>query len=156
MCLSQGHNAVSPVRLKPATLRSQVKYCTTEPLGSPQDIERKQNSDTNQHNSVTNLRKITGKNPNLDLVNISACTKFGETLFICSQDIIERKQNYGINEIQAEIKGHNSVTNVRKMMSNNHKLGSVNINAYTKFHLKIERKQNHEGWMEMMDNPNPV
>ena len=32
-------------------------------------------------------------NPNLDLVNINACTKFGKILSFCSQDV-ERKQNY--------------------------------------------------------------
>ena len=34
MCLSQGQNAVPPVRLEPATLRSRAKYSTTEPLRS--------------------------------------------------------------------------------------------------------------------------
>ena len=34
------------------------------------------------HNSVT-LQKITSNNPNLDLVNINAYTKFGEILSIC-------------------------------------------------------------------------
>ena len=33
----------------------------------------------------------------------------------------------------AEIKGHNYVTNVRKMMCNNLKLDPVKINAYIKF-----------------------
>ena len=32
MCLAQGHNAVTPVSLKPAAPRSQVKHSTTEPL----------------------------------------------------------------------------------------------------------------------------
>ena len=30
MCLAQGHNAVPPVRLEPATTRSRVKHLTTE------------------------------------------------------------------------------------------------------------------------------
>ena len=34
MCLAQGHNAVTPVRLEPAASRSRVKYSTTEPLRS--------------------------------------------------------------------------------------------------------------------------
>ena len=34
MCLAQGHNAVTPVRLEPTALRSRVKHSTTEPLGS--------------------------------------------------------------------------------------------------------------------------
>ena len=32
--LAQGHNAMTPVRLEPAALRSQVKHSTTEPLRS--------------------------------------------------------------------------------------------------------------------------
>ena len=34
MCLAQGHNAVTPVRLEPAALRSRVKHSTTELLRS--------------------------------------------------------------------------------------------------------------------------
>ena len=34
MCLVQGHNAVTPVRLKPTTPWSSVKESTTEPLHS--------------------------------------------------------------------------------------------------------------------------
>ena len=30
--LAQGHNTVTPVRLKPAALRSRVKHSTTEPV----------------------------------------------------------------------------------------------------------------------------
>ena len=44
------------------------------------------------------------ENPNLDLVNINAHTKFEQILSICSKDI-ELKQ------ILTSIKGHNSVTN---------------------------------------------
>ena len=44
------------------------------------------------YNSVTNLRKMAGNNPNLDLVNINAHIKFGQILYIRSQDI-ERKRN---------------------------------------------------------------
>ena len=40
---------------------------------------------------------MTGNNPNLDLVHIKAYTKFGQNLFICSEDI-ERKQNSDINQ----------------------------------------------------------
>ena len=35
MCLTQGHNAVTSVRLKPTAPRSQVKHSTTEPLHFP-------------------------------------------------------------------------------------------------------------------------
>ena len=43
--------------------------------------------------SGTNVRKMTGNNPNLDLVNIDTYTKFDDILRICSQDI-ERKRNF--------------------------------------------------------------
>ena len=69
-------------------------------------------------NSVTNL--MTGNNPNLDLVNMKACIKFGETLSICSQDFV-RKRNSGINQLPKH------VTNVRKII-----LDLININAYIK------------------------
>ena len=38
-------------------------------------------------NSVTDLRKMTVDNPNLDLVNINVYTKLGLILSIRSQDI---------------------------------------------------------------------
>ena len=40
MCLAQGHNAVTPVRLEPAALRSRVKHSTTEPLRSLLSMNR--------------------------------------------------------------------------------------------------------------------
>ena len=49
------------------------------------------------HNSATKLRKITGNNPNLDLVNINAYTKFSQNLSICYKDI-ERKRNSNVNQ----------------------------------------------------------
>ena len=47
-------------------------------------------------NSVTNWWKWTLNNPKLDVVNITACAKFGQNPFIRSQDI-ERKQNSDVN-----------------------------------------------------------
>ena len=47
-------------------------------------------------NSVKILRKMTGNNPKLDLVN-DVHTKFGPILSIRSQDI-ERKQNSDVNQ----------------------------------------------------------
>ena len=47
-------------------------------------------------NSVKILRKMTGNNPKLDLVNDDVHTKFGRILSIPSQDI-ERKQNSDVN-----------------------------------------------------------
>ena len=43
-------------------------------------------------NSVKILRKMTGNNPKLDLVNDDVHTKFSQILSIRSQDI-ERKRN---------------------------------------------------------------
>ena len=49
------------------------------------------------HNSIKILRKMTGNNPKLDLVNVDVHTKFGQILSIRSQDI-ERKQNSDVNQ----------------------------------------------------------
>ena len=49
------------------------------------------------HNSVKILRKMTGNNPKLDLVNDDVHTKFSRILSICSQDI-ERKRNSDVNQ----------------------------------------------------------
>ena len=57
------------------------------------DIERKLNSD---YDFVTNLSKMTGDNPNLDLININAYIKFGKIISICSQDV----ENEIMNKIQ--------------------------------------------------------
>ena len=45
------------------------------------------------HNSVTNVCKIVCSNPNIDLANINANTKFGKILIVCSEDI-QLKRNY--------------------------------------------------------------
>ena len=57
-----------------------------------QDIERKNEILTSikVHNSVKILRKMTGNNTKLDIVNVDVHTKFGQILSIRSQDI-ERK-----------------------------------------------------------------
>ena len=47
-------------------------------------------------NSIKISRKITGNNPKLDLVNVDVHTKFGQILFILSQDI-ERKRNSDVD-----------------------------------------------------------
>ena len=36
MCLAQGHNTLTPVRLEPSAPQSRVKHSTTEPLHSCQ------------------------------------------------------------------------------------------------------------------------
>ena len=48
-------------------------------------------------NSVKILRKMTGNNPKLDLVNVDVHTKFGRILSIRSQDI-EGKRNSDVNQ----------------------------------------------------------
>ena len=47
--------------------------------------------------SVKILRKMTGNNPKLDLVNVDVHTKFGQILSIRSPDI-EWKRNFNINQ----------------------------------------------------------
>ena len=42
------------------------------------------------HTSVTSLQKMTANNPDLDLVNINAYTKFGQIPSICSKDIEQK------------------------------------------------------------------
>ena len=48
-------------------------------------------------NSVKILRKMTGNNPKLGLVDVDVQTKFVQILSINSQDI-ERKQNSNVNQ----------------------------------------------------------
>ena len=48
-------------------------------------------------NSDKILRKMTGNNPKLDLVNVDVHTKFGQILLIRSQDI-ERKRKSDVNQ----------------------------------------------------------
>ena len=52
---------------------------------------------TKGHSSVINKQTFTGNNPNLDLVNINAYSKFDDILSTCSSDI-ERKRISGINQ----------------------------------------------------------
>ena len=63
-------------------------------------------------NSVKILRKMTGNNPKLDLVNDDVHTKFGRILSIRSQDI-ERKRNSDVNI--GPTKGNNSYANLGKL-----------------------------------------
>ena len=63
-------------------------------------------------NSVKILRKMTGNNPKLDLVNDDGHTKFGRILSIRSQDI-ERKRNSDVNI--GPSKGNNSYANLGKL-----------------------------------------
>ena len=50
-------------------------------------------------NSIKILRKMTGNNPKLDLVNVDVHTKYGQILSNCSQDI-EQKRNSDVNQGQ--------------------------------------------------------
>ena len=47
--------------------------------------------------SVKILRKMTGNNPDIDLVNVDVHTKFGKILSLRSRDI-ERKENSDVNQ----------------------------------------------------------
>ena len=66
-------------------------------------------------------------NTNIDLVNDNVFTKFGLILSIRSQDI-EQKPN-------SDIKGRNSVANLRKTKIYNTNVDLVNDHVYTKFGL---------------------
>ena len=63
---------------------------------------------------------MTSNNPNLNLVNMNAHIKFGENLSIFLKILSG-------NKILMKIKGHNSGTNVRKMMRKNPMLDLVNM-----------------------------
>ena len=52
MCLAQGHNTVTPVRLGPAAPWSRVKHSTTEPLCSPPALLKFKSQ--NLHVSIVN------------------------------------------------------------------------------------------------------
>ena len=71
---------------------------------------------------------MKGNNPNLDLVNNNAHTKFGEILSIHSQDI-ERKRKSDIYNSRAIP----LFQNLRKKTNTDPSLYLVNINAHTKF-----------------------
>ena len=66
----------------------------------------------------TPLQKMTVNNPNVDLVRINSYKICPFVLQILSG-----------NEILANIKCHNSGTNVRKMMCNDYNVDLVNMNA---------------------------
>ena len=94
-------------------------------------------------NSVKILQKMTGNNPNVDLVNVDVHTKFCLILSIGSQDI-ERKRN-------SDVKVRNSVKILQKMTGNNPKLDLVNVDVHTKYgqilsigSQDIERKRNSD------------
>ena len=73
ICLGQGHNKVTPVRLKPMVIRSRVKHSTTEPLRSlGPDIKVK-----------VNYIHVTGQsaknNESMDLPNQNSSNSTGES-----------------------------------------------------------------------------
>ena len=95
-------------------------------------------------NSVKILRKMTGNNPKLDLVNVM-CT---QNLVGFCQFVLKILSG---NEILTSIKGRNSVKILQKMTGNNPKLDLVNVDVYTKFgrilsicSQDIERKRNSD------------
>ena len=80
-------------------------------------------------NSVKILRKTTGNNPKLELVelvNVDVHTKFGQILSIRSQ-YIERKRNSDVNQ------GQLLRQRFAKNDGNNPKLELVNVGVHTKF-----------------------
>ena len=102
-------------------------------------------------NSVTNVRKKMHKNNNRDLINMVAYIKFGENFLLFFLNCKILFKNEILNEILTSVKGHNSVTDKRKMMRINPNIDLVNINAYIKFceilstcSQDIERKRNSD------------
>ena len=94
--------------------------------------------------SIKILRKMTGNNPKLDLVNVDVHTKFGR---VC-QCVLKILSG---NEILTLIKGRNTIKILRKMTGNNPKLDLVNVDVHTKFgpilsicSQDIERKRNSD------------
>ena len=82
-------------------------------------------------------------NSKVDPVNINAYIKLGEIL--SGQFVLKILSG---NKNLTSVKGHNTITNVPKMVPNNPNLVLVNINAHTKLgeilsvsSLDIERKQ---------------
>ena len=61
-CLAQGHNAVTPVRLELAAIRSRVKHSTTEPLRLPKNTAWRDSLQT--HSS--HIRRKCNIGPDLD------------------------------------------------------------------------------------------
>ena len=62
LCLAQGHNTVTPVRLEPPTPWSRVKLSTTEPLGYHQNLlYRTRRKNPFVYKVLTILRPSLGK-----------------------------------------------------------------------------------------------
>ena len=74
---------------------------------------------------------MTLYNHNIDFVTDNVYTKFVKILSIHSQEILSK------NQILTSIKGHNSVTNLRKKMFYNPNVDLVNHNVYTKCCLNL-------------------
>ena len=55
MCLAQGHNTLTPVRLEPSAPQSRVKHSTTEPLRSCQWESDKSQLDIKTRNQEVSL-----------------------------------------------------------------------------------------------------
>ena len=100
------------------------------------------------HNSVKILRKMTGNNPELDLVNVDV----HKNMVRFCQFVLKILRG---NKILTSIKGCNSIKILRKMTGNNTMLDLANVDVHTKFgqilsirSQDIERKQNSNGITE--------
>ena len=88
MCLAQGHNAVTPVRLELVAPRCRVKHSTTEPLPSPQvslvDFILYNQETTNLafHYYETSKDKLSILQNWLSIILIQVHAKLHENLFI--------------------------------------------------------------------------
>ena len=72
---------------------------------------------------------MTIYNPNIDLVNENVYIYIEGLVSICLFVL----KIWSKNQILTPTKGHNSVTNLQKMMHYNHNVDLVNNNVYTQF-----------------------
>ena len=68
MCLAQGHNAVTPVRLEPAAPQSRVKHSTTKPLRSLKNLNVDEDIGDRQEWRSQNAEKVTHTKERLQAV----------------------------------------------------------------------------------------
>ena len=105
MCLAQGHNAVTPVRLKPAVMQSRVKHSTTEPpspctiLGtmplSDNTFERIRLDELCMHEFEQTFGKFHICLSKLIIIQNVLCDQTTTTLkIICAKSCIEKSKQY--------------------------------------------------------------
>ena len=80
-----------------------VKFCQfVLKILSGSDILNEVLTSSKGHNSITNAYKMTCNPSKLDRMSINACTKFGEILLICSEDIQWKRKPDGQTDRQTD------------------------------------------------------